>query len=202
MCRTSGLLCLAWSMALPVCAQMRWPHYRFGGGCFRRRRAGRQVDCSWRAAKAAAHHQNIDRRPLSFHRRPAGEFDLTVEAQGFVKATMRDVRWIPRARPRCRRSSWQLASVTQSVEVTAEAAGRGDQPTRRSRRPSAWRRSATCRFSTATRWPLMQIAAGRGLQRQFQHRDQRPAHLVFRHDPGRHQHPGQLHSRQRAGLLA
>jgi hypothetical protein len=54
--------------------------------------------------------------------RPA-DYDLTVEAQGFVKATLRNVTVDPAREASVAQIKLQLASVIQSVDVTAETQG-------------------------------------------------------------------------------
>ena len=54
--------------------------------------------------------------------RPA-YYDLTVEAQGFVKTTLRNISVDPARETSVPQIKLQLASVSQSVDVTAEAQG-------------------------------------------------------------------------------
>ena len=100
MCNYQGFLCLAVLSALPVHAQIDG------------RITGRVVDASGAAMPSARVNLFLPggQKPLlatttstdglyHFIGVRAGEFDLTVEAAGFVKVTLRNITSILRARP-------------------------------------------------------------------------------------------------------
>ena len=119
-----GLLVLALFPALPVSAQIDG------------RISGSVVDSSGAAVPAAEVDLLLPggKKPLlttktsldglyHFIGVRAGEFDLAVQASGFVRITLRNVAVNPARETTVSEVKLQLATVTQSVEVSAEAQG-------------------------------------------------------------------------------
>ncbi|HUK17939.1 MAG TPA: TonB-dependent receptor [Bryobacteraceae bacterium] len=119
-----GLLCLVVFPALPVSAQIDG---RIAGSVFDSSGAAvpaAQVDLMLPGGKKPLMTTKTSLEGL-YHFigvRP-GEFDLTVEAPGFVRVTLRNLTVDPARETAVPEIKLQLASVTQNVEVTAEAQG-------------------------------------------------------------------------------
>ena len=133
--------------------------------------------------------------------RPA-DYDLTVDATGFVKAAVRGI-------------TVDAARETSVPAIKLQVAHRHRRPSKspptyRSVEISSAEISGTISTDEIRNLPILDRdplgrppdPARRGLQRQLHYRHQRPANLLFRRDPRRHQHPGQLHPRQRPRLHA
>ena len=132
--------------------------------------------------------------------RPA-EYDLSISAKGFLKTVQRGITVDMARETDVPRIKLELAGVTQSVDVSARGAGsrcghrRGQHHGEHGADQESADSGSRCACDHADE-------AGSGFEWQLLHRDQRAAHQLLQHDAGRHQHTGQLHPRQRAGLLA
>ena len=166
------------------------------------RSRGPMSNCSWRAGKGPSSRVKTS-ADGSYHFigvRPA-DYDLSVQAKGFLTATLRNLTVDAARETDVPQIKLQLASVTQTVEVVAESAGV---------ETSSAEISGTISMADIRSLPILDRdplgshpdAAGRRVERQLDHRDQRTAHVLLQRDAGRHQHSGQLHPRQCARLHA